>query len=915
MTRPPSRTRLGSVPAKTPPRTTARPTPADLGFARDEALLQLKIGRSAHYYSVAVSVALLLDAFLVLYFQPSLKSISPKALVDLFPVVFPLVGGLYLSGVAFKLKWDASRFFFSETHFLVTLGALGLNGLLTFLFAARLVGFGPTATWNLLPTLYPLVLLGVSVPLVSLALVWTDWSNRKVAAFVAALAPVPIAFALYLPAASQNATASASALATTFFVSAALFQTSGSLLHLISSGTEAHEREVIRGGQDRIRLLAEELQQKDEALEFREQAIIRREADVESSELQVREERQALEQDRNGLAAFEKDARERAGAVAGREQELRALSARADTLQRTTTDRDAALRLREQELAARGQKLSERDRTLAEREGLASRRELETRARESELVQRAEEVRQVESRLEARRQQIERRDAESAHRETTLRARGGVATVASPARDELGRKTRELSQKELEVAGLRARLDEDREMLGRRSQEATAALAAARRTTDELARREQDLAGREAKLRERESEAAQRLEEANLREAQHTEGIQKAELRLREVEEREGQISSRVGEVDRIGHLISGREVTLKEKETHVAQLRGELQRRERDLIEREKTLEAREEQVSVRSLTLDRRFERPVAGVAPAAVGGLNERNRVLELRERQLREREQQIVRREYEAAHAPAAAESTLAASPVRRLPDRLPTGNSRLDDLLVGGFFPKAHVLLVGPAFTGKEVLLYSFIAEGLRRGEPAILVTTSRSPEELAQDIGKVTSQLREYENLGLVTWIDASNPAAAPPGRQPETSRSVVRGPGDHAGILTALVRAAKKAEEAKAGAFRVGFLTLSTCLSQSDEKEAFAFFQNFVGILKPRNALAVYVVEQGTIPDARVEAVQGRIDGSLRFKQERGKTFLSVQGLGDVQTRDWVEVRATGRQLVIGSFALERIR
>jgi hypothetical protein len=44
-------------------------------------------------------------------------------------------------------------------------------------------------------------------------------------------------------------------------------------------------------------------------------------------------------------------------------------------------------------------------------------------------------------------------------------------------------------------------------------------------------------------------------------------------------------------------------------------------------------------------------------------------------------------------------------------------------------------------------------------------------------------------------------------------------------------------------------------------------------------------------------------------------FRQDRDKTFLQVKGLGDVQTHDWVEVRATNRALIIGSFALERIR
>ncbi|MCI4369905.1 MAG: hypothetical protein L3J81_01085, partial [Thermoplasmata archaeon] len=86
-------------------------------------------------------------------------------------------------------------------------------------------------------------------------------------------------------------------------------------------------------------------------------------------------------------------------------------------------------------------------------------------------------------------------------------------------------------------------------------------------------------------------------------------------------------------------------------------------------------------------------------------------------------------------------------------------------------------------------------------------------------------------------------------------------------------------------------------------------------FLQNFVGILKPRAALALYTLQSGALPDGQVERILVRMDGAIRFKQERDKTFLSVLGLGEVETHDWVEYRATPRGLVVGSFALERIR
>ena len=890
-----------------------RPSPAELERARQDALIQLKIGRSAHYYSVAVSVALLVDAFLVLYLQPGLTFAAAPILKTLFPAIFPIVGGLYLAVLGVQVKWQANRFAFTEVHFSVTWAALALNVLLAFLFTARLVQYGPTGHWNLLPTLYPLALLGIALPLIGMALTWEDWSQRKIASVVAGVLPVPIALALYLPAVTRSPTAAASALATTFFVGAALFQTAGSFLHLISSGTEVHEREVMQGGQGQLSAFAGELQRRDQALAFREQTLIRREADVESSEAALHDRTRAYESDRAALDAFEAEARKRGTEVAQREQAVQLDSAKADAARQATEDKEATLKLQIQQLASRQQRLIEREKSVGDRESDLGRRELEVKSRGDDQAQRGDELKALETRLGARQAQLEQKTAEMMRLESDLRSREGLASVASADRTALATKAQEVARREVELTQLKARLEEERQALQSRTKQLEGSFEESKKARDELGRREQALTIRDLSVKQLETESSQKAEAARQLQAQYQEAVKRAGERLRQLDEREGKVGVQVGEVDRIGHLLSTRESTLKEKETELSRLRDELTRRERNLIERERTTESREAELSVRSLSLAKWPELAGTG-GTSATTALADRERLLDIREKQLKDKEQQLLRQRAEAGATVGGSEGTLAPPTVTRQTDRLPTGTPRLDDLLAGGFPPKAHVLLVGPAFTGKEILLHSFVAEGLRRGEPAVLVTTTRSPDEIATEIGKVTPQFREYEQLGLVTWIDASNPAADPSASK-ESSRVVVRGPSDHAGILTALVKAAQAAEKTKAGSFRVGFLNLSTCLAQSDEKEAFSFFQNFVGILKARPALGVYLVDSGAVPDSRVEVAQSRIDGAIRFKQDRDRAYLSVQGLGDVQTRDWVEYRATNRQLIIGSFALERIR
>src|SRR5208282_3596082 len=111
----------------------------------------------------------------------------------------------------------------------------------------------------------------------------------------------------------------------------------------------------------------------------------------------------------------------------------------------------------------------------------------------------------------------------------------------------------------------------------------------------------------------------------------------------------------------------------------------------------------------------------------------------------------------------------------------------------------------------------------------------VIVTASRSPTEIAQSIGVVLPQFLEYDQLGMVTWIDASTTGGTAAAR-----RFVAKGSDDRAGILTALVQAAKPIEEGKKGPFRVGFLGLSAIFAHADERASFSFLQNVVGILKP---------------------------------------------------------------------------
>ena len=888
----------GGSPAKSSASATAKvpagprvvvPSPQDLDEARTDALLQLKIGRTAHYYSLIVSLALLLDGVVVGILQPDLNALTPGPWRLLAFLSVPVGGAVFLSFVGVWLKWQAYQLWPWEAHFSLSIASVGFSLLLAFVYLGTALGVGPTAHWDLLPWFYPISLAGISLPMGALALTWSEWSQRKTISLVSAVLPIPISLALYLPGLSF--TGGVLTLAYTLAVGAFLYLMSGSFLHLMSSGTRAHEREVISSNQGRLFQVAEELRGREDAVRFREASITKREADAEDAEDTLLRQRQSLDEARRQFAQLEQDHRNRSEALSKERQQWALQAAEANAMRRAVEDKEAAIAFREQELQTRLPRLTEREQNLIARESDLARAQQAVADKGHEIDRRTAVATDTEARLETRRQELERRTAELLRKEAEFQSKGQLAQVAEQDRATAKQRLASVDEREARLNQLKLTLDEQNASLGRKAQQLEAQLKEADARTKALNAQEQNLADRELSLRQTAESAKEQEALGSQRRQTYEEAVQKLEQRLSLAERREAEIGARAGDVSRLGATLQAREGTIKEQETRLEAARVQMERDQRELRERERALAAREAEVSLRSQAVAQRGPLP----EPPAIG----LGRI---------------------PPEAPAPLSGTLSEltdhpqGTVRRLPDRDPTGLPRLDDLLLGGLPAKAHVLLIGPPFVGKEIALYSFLSEGLKRGEPAVILTAARSPDELAPEIGVLTPQFREYEQMGKVLWIDASG-SPAPTEEDGARGRMKVGGPGDLAGILSSLVQACGRVEKLDARQFRVGFLGLSSALVHADPRQSLGFVQNMIGILKPRPVLGMYSIESGSIPDPQLESLQGRVDGAIRFKEERGKTSLSAQGFGEVATRDWVEYRATNRTLIIGSFALERIR
>ncbi len=881
-------------------RSIAVPGPEDLELAKDDALLQLRIGRYTHFYTIVISAALALDGILLLYFQPHLDAIAPGSWGTSFYLLLPIGAGVMIAAVGLASKWEEYNLWPWEAHFAASVAALAANALILFVFVAHVANYGAFGGVALWSWYYPVILAGISFALIGLVLTWRGWSFRQWASAFAAVLPVATALVVLFP--PSGATSLDSALAISLFISAILYQMSGSLLHLISSGTRSQERELITSGQTRMFRLADEVRQRDEALRFREAALVKREADVENDEMSIERQQAALGEARSQLEHLEEDYRTRSDAVVATERTWAGKIADLEGRERAVADRTQALELREQEVQRSTPLISGREQRLVAREGELTQREVELTQRAQDIDRRAAALPESEARLEARKKELDQKTVDLLRREGAVSAaESGGKSIASgsPAGAP------DLANRELQLQQLKSVLDEQNVTLGRRAKETAERARSVEAALKVSIAKEAALASREAAVQQREADLDGRSKAVEERRGAYETAARDYESRLATIGRTQVETAQKAAAVDQGLKSLAEREAAVGEREKRARAAQTDVETRERSVHARERALSANEAELSLRRQETARAGD---LGAAMAAAAGAGSRMG-LGTGSGTARGREPGVRDLSTEESVAPAA--ETLHVASQRRIADRIPTGTPRLDDLLLGGLPPKSHVVLLGDAFVGKEIVLYAFVAEGLKRGEPIVIVTASRGPTEVAQSLGVVLPQFREYEQMGMVTWIDASGPASGPS----DPHRLTTTGSDDRAGILSNLVRAAKAADGERSAPFRVGFLGLAGVLAHVDERAAFSFLQNVVGILKPRNALAVYSLESGALSDAQVETLLGRMDGALVFRQDRDKTFLQVKGLGEVQTHDWIECRATNRALIVGSFALERIR
>jgi KaiC/GvpD/RAD55 family RecA-like ATPase len=429
----------------------------------------------------------------------------------------------------------------------------------------------------------------------------------------------------------------------------------------------------------------------------------------------------------------------------------------------------------------------------------------------------------------------------------------------------------------------------------------------------ELTKQRQLLEVKEKEIRAREKELAEQFnrlkEERALRRDEADAAFQQEMNKLPEMQK---LIVERDDTIKELRVTLEAKEDELRKLKNMVKYKDEEFNRRQEELDYKQKVVEqslrqlqeAKQSEGSVEQLEMKKRLQQLEREIA-AKEEEMKTKESFLRQKEQQLRLKEQAAVQEDVD---------SRKKEIEIEMKARKVKTGTPRLDDLLFGGFPVGSNILVSGPAFIGKEVLMYSFVAEGLAKGVPCAFVLTDVAAESVKAELSALLPSIDEYEKLGLLKWVDCYSRAM---GETEDNPNAVyIEHPTDYKAIMETLEMVAEKwVKEEKHPTYRVAVMSISTFITYSDVTATFRFLQMLTGKSKMRKAVSVYAIDEAMHSATDLANLAHAMDGSVQFKTEGIKNQVRVVGITDVQNRGWIAYEYSRKGVNIGSFSLDKIR
>ena len=234
----------------------------------------------------------------------------------------------------------------------------------------------------------------------------------------------------------------------------------------------------------------------------------------------------------------------------------------------------------------------------------------------------------------------------------------------------------------------------------------------------------------------------------------------------------------------------------------------------------------------------------------------------------------------------------------------MPEYVPVGISGFEKLSDGA--PRGlPVLLVGPSGCGKTIFGLQFIAEGLKNGEPALIINTDYSVEEMSEIFEEFKfGDFNKYKENGLIKFIDCYSWRLGPPYER----KYIMKNPKDVMSLLR-LVRTARE-ELGQKTKIRTFFDSITSLILHA----GFSAVYRTMVQLKARAApfiASIYTLQQGTHPPEVIGAFKhssrgGVIEFKLVEEEDALKRLIRIGKWRGKHDSSWHPLKITEHGLVI---------
>ncbi len=400
---------------------------------------------------------------------------------------------------------------------------------------------------------------------------------------------------------------------------------------------------------------------------------------------------------------------------------------------------------------------------------------------------------------------------------------------------------------------------------------------------------------------------------------------EKLKERIKELESKEGvseisdediekELEEKDEEIRELRRELDHKQEQIEKLKNQVSQKEQELNEREEDLQHREKIVRKEREKLESMKKEMENKTEEERKRELEELKKEIEKKEQDLKAKEKYIEQKEKELKAREEELIDEELEERQDEILQEIEQ--EKSKTGTGRLDDLLLGGIPLGSNVSIYGPPHVGKEVMVNTFIAEGLEKGVPAIWVITDKTIEDIREEMKFILPTYEEYEMRGLVYYVDAYSSSMGEV-EESEREKDNIRYIEEQSDVRAITEAVNGFAEEINQNNryYRMAFESVSTIIAYLDTETTFRILQPFTGKRKKENAVSLYTLEKGMHTDQDISMLGHIMNGEIEFKVEQLQNYLRVEGLGDVQTRDWIEYEQSKSGITMKSFSLDTIR